>query len=66
MTTQVLCFPCREKRHTSPPNESHACQCGTRTCACYGFQVRAGIRRDRTDKRPLPNQEDSGQSRLRS
>jgi hypothetical protein len=49
MSKRVLCFYCQENEHTSPPNGSMSCECGTRTCACYGIQVRAGFRKDRSE-----------------
>lgn len=44
---KLLCPACKEDSHTSPPLGATLCQCGERTCACYGVQVRAGVRADR-------------------
>lgn len=54
MTERILCNACRpyfddgigtKAKHTSPPHGSHTCQCSVRTCACYGIQVAAGVRK---------------------
>jgi hypothetical protein len=55
----LLCTNCRpdpdagigaKAPHSNPGKESVICQCDTRTCACYGYQVRVGVRKDRSDR----------------
>lgn len=48
----VLCPACESGDHTAPGlnvpifrQPSSVCQCGERTCACYGIQVAAGVRK---------------------
>ena len=48
---KIICPDCDRGSHTEPGKASEYCQCGTRTCGCYGLQVKMGVRKDPKDDR---------------